>query len=141
LSEKKFSNHELYRGSAIPFLETNKFRLRVRAIQKTLPFGYRAKVLGRALLAVQDDPNRFWMLLSGNTEVAFPPRATTIAAAASLHTGTTILSHHPQCLGFESYHIEYYLDLLELYICLGHLFHASRLCDVRDVKDSLVNRD
>jgi hypothetical protein len=29
---------------------------------------YRVKVLGRALLAVRTDPNRFWMLLSGNAD-------------------------------------------------------------------------
>jgi hypothetical protein len=90
LSEKKFSNHELYRGSAIPYLETNKFRLRVRAIQKTLPFGYRAKVLGRALLAVQDDPNRFWMLLSGNAEIAFPSTSATTTLATNLPTPATV---------------------------------------------------
>jgi hypothetical protein len=66
LPDQNFSDHELYRGSAIPYLETNSsFRLRVCAIQKTRPVLYRAKVLGCALLAVRSDPNRFWMLLSG----------------------------------------------------------------------------
>jgi hypothetical protein len=32
------------------------------------------------------EANRFWMLLSGNAEVAFPSRNTTIAAAANLST-------------------------------------------------------
>jgi hypothetical protein len=70
--DARYSQHELFRESVIPYLETNRFRPRVRAIQKTLPLPYRAKVLGRALLAVRTDPNRFWRLLSGNAEVAFP---------------------------------------------------------------------
>jgi hypothetical protein len=67
-----FREHELFLGSVIPSLETNRLRDRVRAIQRTRPSEYRAKVLGRALLAVKSHPNRFWMLLSGNAEVAFP---------------------------------------------------------------------
>jgi hypothetical protein len=63
--DSHYSNHELFRGSVIPVLETNRFRPCVRAIQKIRPIDYRAKVLGRALLAVRTDPNRFWMLLSG----------------------------------------------------------------------------
>ena len=47
---------------------------------------YRFKVLGRALLAVRSDPNRFWMLLSGNAEVVFPSTTATTTAAASLPT-------------------------------------------------------
>jgi hypothetical protein len=43
-------------------------------------------VLGRALLAVRTDPNRFWMLLSENSEVAFPSTTATTTAAASLPT-------------------------------------------------------
>jgi hypothetical protein len=60
------------RGSVNPYLETNRLRPRLLAIQQTRPIAYRAKVLGRALLAVRNDPNRFWMLLSGNAEDAFP---------------------------------------------------------------------
>jgi hypothetical protein len=67
-----YSHHELYRGSVIPYLETNRFRPRLLAIQQTRPIPYRAKVLGRALLSARTDPNRFWMLLSGNAEVVFP---------------------------------------------------------------------
>jgi hypothetical protein len=67
----QYSRHELYRESVIPYLETNRLRPRVRAIQKTRPITYRAKVLGLALLAVRTDPNRFWMLLSENAEVVF----------------------------------------------------------------------
>jgi hypothetical protein len=62
----RYSEHELFQGSVTPYLETNRLRPRVRDIQKTLPIAYRAKVLGRALLALRTDPNRFWMLLSGN---------------------------------------------------------------------------
>jgi hypothetical protein len=66
------SLHKNFRKSVVPFLETNRFRSRVRAIQRTRPFVYRAKVLGRALHAASTDANSFWMLLSGNAEVAFP---------------------------------------------------------------------
>jgi hypothetical protein len=67
-----YSEHELFRESVIPNLETNRFRPRLLAIQRTRHIPYRAKVLGRALFAIRNDPNRFWMLLSGNIEVAFP---------------------------------------------------------------------
>jgi hypothetical protein len=66
-----FSDHELIRGSVIPYHETNRLRPRLLATQKTHPIAYRAKLLGRALLAVRSDPSRFWMLVSGNAEVAF----------------------------------------------------------------------
>jgi hypothetical protein len=61
----------VYRESIVPYLETNRLRPHVHAIQKTRPIAYRAKVLGRALLAVRTDPNHFWMLLSENSEVVF----------------------------------------------------------------------
>jgi hypothetical protein len=80
------SEHEMYRGSVIPYLETNRLRPRVLAIQKARPIAYRAKVLGQALLAVRTDPNRFWMLLSGNPEVAFPSRTPTSASTANILT-------------------------------------------------------
>jgi hypothetical protein len=79
-----YSEHGLFQTSAIPYLESNRLRPRVRAIQKARPIAYRCKVLGRALLAVRTDPNHFWMLLSGNTEIAFPPTTATTAAAVSL---------------------------------------------------------
>jgi hypothetical protein len=75
---------ELFRESVIPYLETNRLRPRLLAIQQAHPIPYRAKVLGRALLAVRTDANRFWMLLSENPEVAFQSGTTTIAAAANL---------------------------------------------------------
>jgi hypothetical protein len=78
-----YNKHELFRESVNPYLETNRFRPRVRAIQKTRPIPHPAKVLGRALRAVRTDANCFWMLLSGNAEVAFLSRTTTIAAAAA----------------------------------------------------------
>jgi hypothetical protein len=84
-----YSQHELYRGSVIPYLETNRLRPRLLAIQQTRPIAYRANVLGRALLAVRTDPNHFWMILSGNAEVAFPSSTTTTAAAANLTTAAT----------------------------------------------------
>jgi hypothetical protein len=91
--DSRYSQHELFRESVIPYLETNQFRPRLLAIQKTRPIPYRAKVLGRALLSARTDANRFWMLLSGNAEVAFPSSTgtTTIAAVASLPTtGTAV---------------------------------------------------
>jgi hypothetical protein len=91
-----YSEHFIYRESVIPYLETNRFRPRLLAIQRTRQIAYRAKVLGRALHAVRTDANSFWMLLSGNAEVAFPSRATTVAAAAataaSLHTPATAVA-------------------------------------------------
>jgi hypothetical protein len=77
------SEHELFRGSVIPYLEMNRLRPRVRAIQKARPVSYRAKVLGRALIATRTDVNSLWMLLSGNAEVAFPSTAATTAPAFS----------------------------------------------------------
>jgi hypothetical protein len=68
----RYSNHALFQDSVIPYLETNRLRPRLLAIQRTRPIPYRAKVLGRALMSAHTDPNRFWMLLLGNAEVAFP---------------------------------------------------------------------
>jgi hypothetical protein len=68
----RYIEHELFQGSVIPYLDTNRFRPHLLAIQQTRPIPYRAKVLGRALLSARTDANRFWMLLSGNSEVAFP---------------------------------------------------------------------
>jgi hypothetical protein len=48
---KCYSEHELYRGSVIPYLETNRFQPRLLAIQKTRPIMHRAKVLRQAILA------------------------------------------------------------------------------------------
>jgi hypothetical protein len=84
--DDQYYEHRLFRESVIPFLETNRLRPCLLAIQKTLPHTYRAKVLGRALLAVRTDPNRFWMLLSGNSEVAFPSTIATTTTAGSLPT-------------------------------------------------------
>jgi hypothetical protein len=78
-----------YRESIAPHLETNRFRPHLLAIQKARPIPYRAKVLGRALLAVRTNPNRFWMLLSGNAEVVFPPTTANTAATASLPAPAT----------------------------------------------------
>jgi hypothetical protein len=84
-----YSQHYRFRESVVPYLETNRFRLHVRAIQKALPIPYRAKVLGGALLTARNDPNRLWMLLSGNAEVAFPSTTATTTPAASLPTPAT----------------------------------------------------
>jgi hypothetical protein len=84
-----YREYELFRESVIPYLETNRFRPRVLAIQKSCPIPYRAKVLGRALLALHTDANSFWMLLSGNVEVAFPSNTAATTMAASLATPAT----------------------------------------------------
>jgi hypothetical protein len=78
-----YREHELFRDSVIPYLETNRLRPRLLAIQKTRPIAYRAKVLGRALLAARTNPNSLWMLLSGNPEVAFPSTTTNLPTAAN----------------------------------------------------------
>jgi hypothetical protein len=90
LMDPRYSQHELYRESVIPYLETNRFRPRLLAIQQTRPIPYRAKVLGRALLSTRTNTNHFWMLLSGNAEVAFPSSTLTIAAAASFLTPAAV---------------------------------------------------
>jgi hypothetical protein len=81
--DSPYREHEIFRELVIPRLETNRFRPRLLAIQKARPIGYRAKVVGKALLSIRTDANHFWMLLSGNAEVAFSSRTTTIAAAAA----------------------------------------------------------
>jgi hypothetical protein len=85
------SNHyELWRGTITPYLEANRARPRVYAIQKARPIAYRTKILGRAHLAALTDVNRFWMLLSGNVEIAFPLTMTaTTTPAATLPTLAT----------------------------------------------------
>jgi hypothetical protein len=88
----RYIEHELFR-SVVPYLETNRFRPRLLAIQKTSPITYRVKVLGRALLSARTDANRFWMLLSGNADVAFPSRiAATAAANLPTHAAATSTS-------------------------------------------------
>jgi hypothetical protein len=87
--DSRYRQHAIYLRSVIPYLETNRFRLRVRTIQKARPITFRAKLLGRALLSARTDVNNFWMLLSGNAEVAFLSRATVIAATADLPTLAT----------------------------------------------------
>jgi hypothetical protein len=84
------SELELFRGSVNPHLKRNRLRPRLLAIQRTRPIVYRAKVLERALLATRTDANSFWMLLSGNAEIAFPSSTTTTTTtlAASLPTPT-----------------------------------------------------
>jgi hypothetical protein len=81
--DSRYSEHEIFRESVIPYLETNRLRPRLLAIQKAHPIPYRAKVLGRALLSDHTDANSFWMLLSGNVEVAlFPSTPANLPAPA-----------------------------------------------------------
>jgi hypothetical protein len=78
-----YLDHELFQESAVPYLETNRLRPCLLAIQKTCPLSVRAKVLGRALLATRTNANSLWMLLSGNAEVAFPSTTVTATRAPS----------------------------------------------------------
>jgi hypothetical protein len=87
--DSRYTEPELFRGSVIPYLLTNRFRPRLLAIQKSRPLEYRAKVLGRALLSARTNANSFWMLLSGNAEVTFSSKTTAIAAGANLPTAAT----------------------------------------------------
>jgi hypothetical protein len=90
-----YNQDKLFRGTIIPYLVTNRLRPRLLAIQKICPTAYRAKVLGRALVAARKDVNRFWMLLSGNAEVAFLSMTTaTTTPAASLPTPATAAATH-----------------------------------------------
>jgi hypothetical protein len=91
-TDSGYIENEIYQESVIPYLETNCFRPRLLAIQKARPIAYRAKVLGQALIATRRHSNSFWMLLSGNAEVAFPPTPMTIAADANLPTPATTTS-------------------------------------------------
>jgi hypothetical protein len=50
---------------------------------------YRVKVLGRALLSVRTDANKFWMLLSGNAEVAVPSTTASLPTPATVATATS----------------------------------------------------
>jgi hypothetical protein len=81
-----YSETKIYRESVTPYLETNRLRPCLLAIQKTRPIAYRAKLLGRALLSARTNANMFWMLLSGNAEVAFLSRTTTIEAVENIPT-------------------------------------------------------
>jgi hypothetical protein len=78
----QYSVHELFREPGVPYLETNRFRLHIRAIPKTRPITYRAKVIGRALLAARTDANRFLLLTSGNAEVALPSTTASLPTPA-----------------------------------------------------------
>jgi hypothetical protein len=88
----QYVQYEFYRESVIPYLDTNRLRSRLLAIQRTRPIPYRTKLMGRALLATRTDPKRFWMLLSGNAEVAFPSMTATTKPAANLPTPTTVIA-------------------------------------------------
>jgi hypothetical protein len=86
LWDSRYSEKKIFFGTFIPHLETNWLRPRLLAIQKMRPIEYRAKILGRALLAVRTDPNHFWMLLSGNPEVALSSSTGTCTTSRNLST-------------------------------------------------------
>jgi hypothetical protein len=92
----RYSEHELFQGSVLPYLETNMLHTLLLVIQNSRPISYRAKVLGRALLAARSNANSFWMLLSGNAEVAFPStsanRPTTATAATTSTAVASVMS-------------------------------------------------
>jgi hypothetical protein len=69
-----YFEHELFQRLVIPYLDSNRLRPRVHAIQNTRPIAYRAKVLGRALLAMRTDPNSFWMIYQGMLKLPFRQR-------------------------------------------------------------------
>jgi hypothetical protein len=93
LFERSYTEYTLYRASVIPYLATNQLRSHVRTFQRIRPSTYRTKVLGRALLTFRTNSNAFWMLLSGNAEVAFPSRVTAIVAAPNPPTaGTAVVT-------------------------------------------------
>ncbi len=48
--DSRYSELEIYQESVIPYLEANRFRPRVLAIQTACPIAYRATVLGRVLV-------------------------------------------------------------------------------------------
>jgi hypothetical protein len=87
----RYNEHELFRRSVTPYLEMNRLWPRIRAIQKTRPMAYRVKVLGRALLSARSNANSFWMLLSGNPEVAFPSMTATTTLATTIPTPATVV--------------------------------------------------
>ena len=76
-------------------------------MQKSHPITYRTKALGRALLATRTNANQFWMLLSGNAEVAFLSMTATTTPAANPPTPATatastiaaICAAHPVATG------------------------------------------
>jgi hypothetical protein len=84
-----YGEHNLFQESVIPYLKTNGLRPRLLALQKTRPIAYRAKVLRRALLSARTNANTFWMLLSGNAEVAFPSKAATATLTANQAASAT----------------------------------------------------
>jgi hypothetical protein len=88
----RYCEHELFRQSVMPYLETNRLRPRIRAIQTTRPMTYRAKILGRALAAARTDANSLWMFLSGNPEVAFPSTTTPVSAVAAPQDAANVSS-------------------------------------------------
>jgi hypothetical protein len=81
-----YSEDKIFLESVIPYLDANWLRPRLLTIQKMRPIGYRAKILGRALLAVRADPNQFWMLLSGNPEAALSSTTGTSTPSTNLST-------------------------------------------------------
>jgi hypothetical protein len=94
--DSRYSEHKIIRETVIPYLETNRLRLRLLAIQKTRPVAYRAKILGRALLSARTNPNRFWMLLLGNPEVSLS--STTARSARNFSTLATVGADLPLSL-------------------------------------------
>jgi hypothetical protein len=57
----RYSKHEVFRGSFIPYLETNRLRSHPLVLQKKKPVPYRVKVLGRALVSASTDVTSFRM--------------------------------------------------------------------------------
>jgi hypothetical protein len=67
LSDKE-RDDQIYIAEISPYLETNRYRPRVLAVNKTIERPFREKVLGRALFSVKSNPNLVWMFLSENVD-------------------------------------------------------------------------
>jgi hypothetical protein len=75
-------NHYLSRDESAPAAPSSHPKTRLVA--------YRAKLLGRALLAARTDVISFWMLISGNAEVAFPSTNATTTLVANVTTSASV---------------------------------------------------
>jgi hypothetical protein len=87
-----YSEHELFRGSVIPYLETNGLRRRVRAIQKLAQLLTVPRFWDERFLLFEPMQIAFGCFLSGNPEVAFPSTTTTTTPAANLPTPATAVA-------------------------------------------------
>jgi hypothetical protein len=69
-----YTEHELFRASVIPYLETNRLRPRLRAIQKTRPIAYRVKVVDGPFLLYAPMQTLFGCFYQGMPKLPFRRR-------------------------------------------------------------------